>query len=243
MPPLPPKQPVGILLIATNKYKQFVQPLIDSLNENFLTDRELIVFLFTDFPELPLNSSNRLTIKKYKIPNYKFPEATLYRYKIFTHLGSEIYQGCSHLFYMDVDMKVVAPVGEEILDFLVATRHPGFYNGGGSWGNNPESTSYTSPGNRRRYYAGGFQGGELATFLTVMYLLDKRIDIDKANGVMAEWHDETHWNKYLADSDGFKELTPDYCMVEQKELRQQWGIDHFEPKILALEKNLEEIRS
>jgi hypothetical protein len=68
------------------------------------------------------------------------------------------------------------------------------------------------------------------------------IDEDERNGVMAEWHDEGHWNKYLSESIYYKELSPAYCMVEQQELRGKWGIDKFEPKIVALEKNHKTIR-
>lgn len=241
-----PRQPVGILLIATGKYDQFVQPLILALDKYFLPDRPLTVFLFTDAisPENTIEfiSTQRVQIKPYRIPSYKFPQATLYRYKIFTSIGKDAYKVCSHLFYMDVDMGIVAPVGEEILAPITAVRHPGFYNDGGSWGNDAQSLAYTAPEKRKHYYAGGFQGGSLDHYWAIMTLLAHRISQDEANGVMAEWHDESHWNWYLAENPVFNELSPEYCMVEQHELRQKWGIDHFNPKIVALAKDHAELR-
>lgn len=230
-----------ICLIATNKYKQFVQPVVDSIKKHFLQTHGLEIALYTDDLSIAVEGNDRVTISKTLIPPYKFPEATLYRYSIIT---SRIYK-CDYLFYMDVDMRVVGDVKEDILAPLITVLHPGFYNGGGSWGNNKDSNSYTPPQNRIRYYAGGFQGGEKDEFFLVATLLDHLIAEDENRGVRAEWNDETHWNKYLSqlDSSKFKTLSPAYCMVEQPHLRYEWGISHFQPKILALDKNHEEIRS
>lgn len=239
-----PNQPitVGILLIATNKYKHFVQPLIYDLGKNFFKGHVVTIFLFTDDLNEGYFHDGNFGLKYFKIPSYKFPEVTLYRYKTFLSHGIDIYKDCTHLFYLDVDMGIVAPVGEEILGDIVAVRHPGFFNGGGSWGNDPASLSYTDPDKRKHYYAGGFQGGSHDHFLAVADQLRARIQTDEENGIMAEWHDETHWNWYLANNPGFKELTPEYCMVEQQHLREQWGIAHFQPKIIALAKNHDELR-
>lgn len=233
---------IGILLIATNKYKQFVNPLITALDKYFLPNHQLSVFLFTDEMHYKFNASERISILITQIPPYKFPFATLYRYKIFAD-NSNLFNLCDYLFYMDVDMDIVAPVGDEILAPLTAVRHPGFYNGGGSWGNDPKSTAYTKPENRKHYYAGGFQGGSKNYYLSVVCLLADRIAADEENEIMAQWHDETHWNWYLANNPVFKELSPEYCMVEQQHLRQDWGIDHLEPKIIALAKDHAELRS
>lgn len=241
------RQPVGILLIATNKYKQFVQPLIAALDKNFLPGHQLKIFLFSDgFWDKELTefaNCPRINIQHIEIPSYKFPQATLYRYKIFTSRGKDIYKDCSHLFYLDVDMGIVSPVGKEILAPITAVRHPGFYiSDSGSWGNDPKSLAYTLARERKHYYAGGFQGGSLDHYWAIMTLLANRIDIDEQNGVMAEWHDETHWNWFLANNPVFNELTPEYCMVEQQELRKKWGIDHFQPKIVALAKDHKKLR-
>lgn len=140
-------------------------------------------------------------------------------------------------------------VGEEILpdvakgEELVAVPHCGFYAvGGGSWGNNPESTSYTVPEKRIGYYMGGFQGGTRDGYLKASEIMAKNIETDSRNNVLAEWHDETHWNKYLSELPAFKKLNPSYCMVEQMELRIKWQVDSFQPKLLALAKNHEELR-
>lgn len=230
------QQPIGILLISTGKYKQFVRPLIDSLDKHFLKDRKLTVYLFTD-EEFYIQGYDRIRDKQIIIPDYRFPFASLYRYKIFT---SRSYS-TSHLFYFDVDMKIVADIGEEFLHDLVAVRHPGFDKmNGGSWETNVYSACYTA--NKKSYYAGGVQGGKTAVYYKAMQEMKNMIDKDEDNGIMPVWHDESSWNCYLSKIDNFKELDSSYCMVEQMELRRKWKIDHLEPKIIALEKNHQKIR-
>jgi histo-blood group ABO system transferase len=146
-------------------------------------------------------------------------------------------------------MRFEGMIGDEILpkaqnEGLVATAHPGFYTGGGSFCDDKRSTAYTAPELRGRYYAGGFQGGRTEDYLEAALFMAGNIQQDEDNGVMAEWHDEMHWNRLCAlIKSTVKELSPSYCMVEQKELRSKWGIDHLPVKLVALAKNHEEMRS
>ena len=39
---------VGLLIIATNKYIQFLQPLIESADNHFLKNQEVTYFVFTN---------------------------------------------------------------------------------------------------------------------------------------------------------------------------------------------------
>lgn len=231
---------IGILIIATGKYKQFVNPLIKSAIRYMFTKSGIAFFVFSD-EHIETDSS----INQRKIKPYKFPFASLYRYKIFYN-NKDLFSYCSHLIYMDADMLVADHINEEILGRLIAVRHPGFYknNGWGSLNNSVKSASWIPKAFRNKYYAGGFQGGETKHYLDACYLLDRRIDQDKRNGVLAEWHDETHWNKYcnFDRPELVTELTPAYCMPEESEKRQAWGIEHIGPKVLALAKNHKLIR-
>jgi hypothetical protein len=64
------------------------------------------------------------------------------------------------------------------------------------------------------------------------------IDEDEKTGNRATWHDESYYNALLAYSHNvFTILDQSYCMVQETEKRKAWGIDHFEPKIIALSKD------
>ncbi len=86
------------------------------------------------------------------------------------------------------------------------------------------------------YKAGGFQGGKKLPYLRMAGELDKRISIDEELGVMAEWHDETHWNWFLQmRAKNVKTLDPSYCYPES------WSLP-FPKRLLALDKNHAEMR-
>ncbi len=236
---------IGILLISTGKYKQFVKELVKQIDKYFLPNKDKKIFIFTDYFHIDLETNSDLlqTI----IPEYKFPYATLYRYKIFSE-NNNIFKGCSHLFYLDVDSAIINEIGKEFLvdEGLVVVRHPGFYKNDG-WGdnNNPtNSRSYLPQEMRKHYYCGGVQGGVTMDYLYATKVMAKGIEEDEKIRIMAEWNDETFWNHYIHTS-GVKitEFNPEYCMPEQLHLQQAWGLTNLTPKIIALSKNHEEIRS
>lgn len=231
---------VGVLLIATRLYKQFVPDLLNDLDEKFLVHHNVTVYLFTDeIKNYSLRRGSRIKIIQTLIESYKWPYPTLYRYRIFTKIK---YPECDFLYYVDVDMSIADTIGDEILQPLVAVAHCGFYKGGGSWETREESQTYVPPEKRKRYYAGGFQGGATSLYYAAMLIMEDMIATDEKNGIIPIWHDESAFNKYLSSITSFTELPPSYCLVEQVPLRKAWGVDQFEPKIVALAKDHKKIR-
>lgn len=237
---------VGIILISTRKYDIFLQPLIDSMEEFFLKGEPYDIYLFTDKPEVKLESTRGI-IHRRAIPSYAFPFATLYRYKTMVK-NIDVFTS-RYLFYLDVDMRLVSEVGDEMLGSgLTVVQHPGYFNGGwGSRKTHPSSISYLPPSMWHDYYCGGTQGGTTEEYLEMAKILNEAIDIDmdtaqhmgytKNDGILAEWHDESFYNWYIKTHAGpLHILTPSYCYPES------WNIP-FEKKILALDKNHKEIRS
>lgn len=239
---MPEQQQVGVLLIATRKYKQFVKPLLDDLEQKFLLHHNVTVYLFTDEVTTYSNrSKNRIKVVEHLIDPYKWPYPTLYRYKIFT---SRKYPECDYLYYFDVDVAIADTLGDDIFGNIVAVAHCGFYtNGGGSWETRKESETYVPPEKRKKYFAGGFQGGRMTSYYAAMLIMKDMIDTDERNGIIPIWHDESAWNCYLSNLVGFTELPPSYCLVEPIPLRRSWGVDQFEPKIVALAKDHKAMRS
>lgn len=227
---------IGLLLISTGKYDVFVQPLLDSADKFFFRHDQIMVYLFTDKTDIKLVHSDRINIVIIPTEHKPFPYSTLYRYKYFDKASSLI--DTEYVFYSDVDMRFVGEVGREILGQIVCVQHPGFYKGGwGSEGCSQESTAYLHKQARFEYMAGGFQGGETGSYLEACNVLNARIQDDEKRGVMAEWHDETHWNWYLKTlAVHRKVLDPSYCYPES------WKLP-FSKRLLALDKNHAHIRS
>jgi len=234
------KQNIALVIIATGKYDRFVEPLLNSARKFFLIHDDLTFYIFTD------------KIKDYGedcvvIPtkHEDWPGPTLHRYRNIVSAKS-LFSGIGYIFYCDVDMLFVDHVGREILgNGLTATLHPGFamFPKTGSWGSNVRSTSFTDKIFRYKYYAGGFQGGRSKRFMFYCETMAANIRTDELIGIIAEHHDETHWNKIIANSPDHICLDPSYCMVEEPEKRKLWKIDHLRPKIIALAKDHKAMRT
>jgi histo-blood group ABO system transferase len=220
---------VALCVIATNDYIDFTPPLLTSAEKYFLIGHEVHYHIFT-------NCSYSFDVKRlsfHEIEHEPWPAMTLKRYHIMS--GADL-SGYDYVYYIDADMLFVAPVGDEIFGELVGVQHPGFYRGGGSWETNMRSEAYVFPQDRKKYLAGGFQGG--TRYYNFCTYLKEGIDNDTFKGVTAVWHDESHWNScYSLIPEHFTILDPSYCMVEEPEKRKAWGIDHLEPKIIALKKD------
>lgn len=234
---------LAVLLIATGKYDSFVQPLLKSMEDLFFTDRPVTIHLFTD--GFIGTSSNRITVKRYVIPSYKFPQASLYRYKIFHEHKDYLTEDL--LLYLDVDTLIKNPVGEEIFGSgVTAVYHPGFYvnHGWGSPNCDQRSTSYVQPSQRIYYYCGGTQGGTRESYLEACRILSENISIDETNGITPEWHDETAWNHYLNTVyvGEIRAMDPSYCMPENPKQRQKWGLETIPSRICCLDKSHDSIR-
>ena len=171
------------------------------------------------------------------------PMPTLKRYNYFVKEKDFILEH-DYCFYFDADMRIDNPVGEEVLaDGVVATRHP--YQSlmdpsSQSFDRNPKSLAYV-PFDQKTvsYYAGGFNGGKTESFMEMAEVIANNVNKDLEKGVVALWHDESHMNRYLIDNPPALQLTPTYCYAEEF-----YGTDYpYEPKIIALKKNHNELRS
>lgn len=232
---------ICVLNIATNKYFQFVEQLLNSVEENFLNGHEISALIFTNH-EIEETSDN---VKISQIEHETWPIPTLKRYHYFLKEKDYISQ-FDYCFYMDVDMRIENKVGDEILGNLVATQHPGFWYktpNDFSYERRPESTAYIPYEEGKMYYAGGFNGGTPEHFLKMSEIIVNNIDRDLDKGLVAVWHDESHMNRYLLDNPPSVELTPSYCYPEAVRFNPTgWNVP-FEPKIVALEKNHSTVRT
>jgi len=223
---------IGLLIIATNKYICFLQPLIESADSFFLNSQRVTYFIFTNL-DFTLNSNRNIEI--IKIDHKDWPWMTLGRYKIFTENSDKLSE-MDYLYYCDVDMRFVGEVGDEILSERVATQHPGYYNRRGTPETNPLSLACVYEHEQMQYFAGGFNGGTSNEYLKMANHISNNINIDYSKGLIAIWHDESHMNRYFIDNPPSKILDPSYCYGESMSIP-------FNKRLIALDKNHSHIRS
>ena len=197
---------IGVLLIATGgpRYTRFVPDLIKSL-KRFFPPHEII--LFTDETFLP-------GIFCIHQENLGWPLASLMRYRMFLDARDHL-KKYDHLFYMDIDMLVKAPIQESEIcgDGITAVLHPGYVGiPEKTYDRNPNCTANLR-GNRE-YYQGCFQGGSRDAFLKMCQILHGNINRDEATGNRAVWFDESHLNWYLYHNPPAIALSPVFACPE-----------------------------
>lgn len=224
---------IGLLIIATNKYIDFLQPLIESADKYLLKNQNVTYFIFSN-EDIQIKSDRNIV--KVNIEHKEWPWMTLGRYRIFSNNSNGLSK-MDYLYYCDADMRFVGDIGDEVLSDRVATKHHGFYGKRGIPESNPNSLACVYPNEEMQYFAGGFNGGTSTEFLKMSNIISKNIDIDYSKGIIAIWHDESHMNRYFINNKPTKVLDPGYCFFENN-----MSDKRFEKKLLALVKNHSEYR-
>ncbi len=230
----PEARRIGVAVVATGGYRAFVGAVVRSIRRNFLPGHEVRVFLLTDadFRSAP-------DVVPIRVEHRPWPEMTLGRHALVaSHRAA--FAGLDFLFYLDADMRVVGEVGDEILGDLVAVVHPGYHDQDRSrlpFESRPASAACVRAGEGATYYCGAFQGGKADHFLAVCESLAAMVEADRARGVTAVWHDESHWNRYLIDHPPSVALSPSYCRYTDGRSA------GFEPRIDIVPKDARTLRA
>jgi len=223
---------VALLVVATGRYAEYIPTLAASMQRHFLAGWQRQILVFTDRPQ----ASWPNCVQSFPWRKLGWPHDTLLRYHAYcTQLTA--YTPFQYLYCCDADMRFVDTVGEEILDQLVATQHPGYYGRRGT----PEdqqvkSLAYIPRVQAMQYFAGGFWGGLRDPVLNMIRRLRDNIQSDLSRGVIAKWHDESHLNKQFLIVPPTKILSPDYCFAENFDIP-------FHPRLLAISKDHASMRA
>lgn len=220
---------IGLLIVATGKYIRFVDPLICSAKKHFCRNHHVTYFVFTDQRYRPADNTVRVQQQR-----LGWPYDTMMRYNMYFdnwHLLADQ----DYLYACDADMLFVGDVGDEILGERVATMHPAFFGRRGTYETNSRSQACVQTDEGNYYFAGGFYGGKKEAFYHILETNIRHIQEDLNGGIIAVWHDESHWNRYCIDFPPTVILDPSYCYPES------WHLP-FQKKILALDKNHDKIR-
>lgn len=248
-----PTYKVGLMFVCINPpYWQYAEPVIQGVKNLFLPGHDVEIMAWSDMPNYPETKDIDYGITIFSTDSVEWPYPTLMRYHLFLQ-QEEYLKKFDYLFYLDLDMRVVNIVGDEILgEGLTAAHHPMYQVQQPMWlpyENNPQSAAYIhqsgtytekdgKPLFKPLYAAGGFQGGKTPMFIEAMKAMKKSIDQDFENNYIAKWNDESHWNKYLLDHPPSVVLDSAYVypdsMIDEYYVK-VWG-RNYTPKIITLTK-------
>jgi hypothetical protein len=102
-------------------------------------------------------------------------------------------------FYRDNPRRIAADLSSKIR-----------IGGLGAWCQNRNSEAYVPRKSRKVYVCGGTWMGMNREFKALSQTLAQSVSVDEIEGVMAEWHDESHLNKW-AVMNRHSVLSPSYC--------------------------------
>jgi len=187
---------IAILTISTGNYIKLVDNLISTININFLPSYEKTIFVFSD--SNIINNCNNVI----PILHLPWPLSTLLRFYYFNKINN-ILKTFDYIYYIDCDMIVYDLVDNEIIptdNEIVAVEHYWEYNSDNLYEReNPKSTAYVDTKNLSNftYCQCCFFGAKSNIFLKMSSILEQNINIDLKNNIIAKWHDESHFNKYI----------------------------------------------
>ncbi|MGN7722716.1 family 6 glucosyltransferase [Chitinophaga sp. 22620] len=228
---------IALLYICTGKYKVFWDEFFTSSEQYFIPGAEKEYFVFTDATDLPYKDHPRVHVIAQEW--LAWPYATLMRFHIFSRVEAQL-ENFEYIFFFNANAQFLRTVSAE--EFLPGPEHggltvvssPGFH--GQPVKNFPyekkdkRSKAYMPPALRKIYVQGGVNGGTAAAYLALIRELKDNVQADLDKGIIAEWHDESHLNRYIAERRP-KVLSPAYIFPEErKDLP-------FEPVILIRDKN------
>lgn len=184
------------------------------------------------------NEIKKFQIEVHKIPKLMWPEATLDRYRIFEEFKDTLVEDV--LIHIDADMIIKRDFIEKLHELeldndITLVSHPGYWrpsNGSGypinflsfirylrirfcygslgTWETRKKSTAYVPRKMRKKYVCGGVWMGQRDAFIRLCTLLKENVIIDNRNGIVAQWHDESHLNKW-ASINKYNCLPPSFC--------------------------------
>lgn len=210
---------VGILYICCGRYEVFWQRFYESAEKYLLNDCTKHYFVYTDAIESPKFSYPNVTV----IPqeNLGYPDSTLKRFEMFVR-DEKLFEGMDYLLFFNSNLEIKKKISQTDLGLLtgrelIATVHPGYVNKGSElfpYERSPLSRACIPLGDGQRYYAGGLQGGTTEGYLRAAKKISGEIVEDLNMGIVAIWHDESHWNRYLHEQNNVFALGPEYLQPE-----------------------------
>lgn len=219
---------IAILYICTGEYTMFWKDFFTSCEKYFIPEMRKEYFVFTDAKKIEYEKENS-NIHKIFQKNLGWPGNTLYRYDMFLKI-QETLRDYEYIFFFNANVLFLSKItGHEFLpngsEYLITTLHPRYRNGKNTdftYERNPLSKACIQYWEGNYYAQWGINGWISKYFLDAMSVMRNNIDTDTKKNIIALWHDESHWNRYLFDHpDDVKILWPEY---NQQKLWKKWTI-------------------
>ncbi|XP_046954075.1 histo-blood group ABO system transferase-like [Lynx rufus] len=203
-------------------YVAFLELLLQTAEKHFMAGHRVTCYVFTDrpgdVPRVPLREGRQVGVLEVRSYSRR-QDVSVHRVEMICNFSRRRFlHEVDSPVCADVDVRFRDHVGVEIPSPLFGTLHPGFYGAAReafTYERRPQSQAHVPRDEGDFYYAGGFFGGSVAEVLRLTSVCHQATVVDRAHGIEAVWHDESHLNRYLLDHKPTKVLSPEYLWDEQ----------------------------
>ncbi|XP_046954073.1 histo-blood group ABO system transferase 2-like [Lynx rufus] len=203
-------------------YVAFLELLLQTAEKHFMAGHRVTCYVFTDrpgdVPRVPLGEGRQVGVLEVRSYSRQ-QDVSVHRVEMIRNFSRRRFlHEVDSPVCADVDVRFRDHVGVEIPSPLFGTLHPGFYGAAReafTYERRPQSQAHVPRDEGDFYYAGGFFGGSVAEVLRLTSVCHQATVVDRAHGIEAVWHDESHLNRYPLDHKPTKVLSPEYLWDEQ----------------------------
>jgi hypothetical protein len=249
---------IALFITATGKYTEFLPKLIQSADQYFLPQQEVVYVIFVSDIATPLPETKR-GIEYIEVEHKPFPEASMWRSYFYSKYLSDhnYYEKFTHCYAIDADAYFASEITTDICNKpLVCVAHGAYVNRTNEAPFEKRKYSACFQFHPQTYVGGGFYGGETYSFKLMCGLMFLYIQNDRMVGITPIWHDESAINKFVGNNDAIVNILPPtyhYCehelgklnpymhelwMENQEYIKQRWAIEPpFTPKIIFIDKD------
>ena len=174
-----------------------------SAKEFLFKNHNVHFFVYSDASEINYEDNDDVT--KLFAQSSKWPISVCDKFAILLS-GKKFYKDFDYLFHFNINMKFIAPIGDEILPdkdngYLCACEWINHKLKGVvdnfPYERNSRSLAYIPYGEGSHYFMSGAFGGRTKEYIEMCSEIEDNIRRDFQDGIIAIWHDESHFNKYM----------------------------------------------
>ncbi|XP_035164534.1 alpha-1,3-galactosyltransferase 2 isoform X1 [Callithrix jacchus] len=210
---------IGLTVFAVGRYlEKYLERFLETAEQHFMVGQRVIYYVFTErpgaVPRIALGPNRRLRVERV-VRERRWQDVSMARMRtLHTALGGWLGREAHFVFCMDIDQHFSGAFGPEALAESVAQLHSWHYH----WPRwllpferDARSAAALTRDEGDFYYHAAVFGGSVAALRGLTAHCALGLAWDRARGLEARWHDESHLNKFFWLHKPAKVLSPEFC--------------------------------